>query len=115
IAALAARHDRTKFDVIGMSFGRPADDGLGTALAGSFDGFHDVTARTDAAAARVLREFEVDIAVDLDGRGEDGRPGIFAGRPAPIQVNFGYPATMGRSSSITSWPTGPCCRSISRS
>ena len=43
----------------------------------------------------MLREFEVDIAVDLDGYGEDGRPGIFAARPAPIQVNFGYPATMG--------------------
>ena len=57
--------------------------------------FHDVTARTDAAAARLLRELEVDIAVDLDGYVEDGRPGIFAARPAPIQVNFGYPATMG--------------------
>ena len=38
---------------------------------------------------------EIDIAVDVDGYVEDGRPGIFATRPAPIQVNFGYPATMG--------------------
>jgi protein O-GlcNAc transferase len=95
IAALAALHDRTKFDVIGMSFGRTVDSEFRAALLGSFDQFHDVTARTDAAAARLLREFEVDIAVDLDGYCEDGRPGIFAARPAPIQVNFGYPATMG--------------------
>jgi protein O-GlcNAc transferase len=95
IATLAALHDRTKFDVIGMSFGRAVDGEFRAALAGSFDQFHDVTARTDAAAARVLRDFEVDIAVDLDGYREDGRPGIFAARPAPIQVNFGYPATMG--------------------
>ena len=95
MAELAARHDRTKFDVIGMSFGRAADNDLRAALAGGFDHFHDVTARTDAAAARVLRELEVDIAVDLDGYVEDGRPGIFAARSAPIQVNFGYPATMG--------------------
>ena len=95
MAELAARHDRTKFDVIGMSFGRAADDDLRAALVGGFDQFHDVTARTDAAAARVLRELEVDIAVDLDGYVEDGRPGIFAARSAPIQVNFGYSATMG--------------------
>jgi len=95
IAALAARHDRTKFDVIGMSFGRTVEGDLRAALTGSFDRFHDVTARTDAAAARLLRELEIDIAVDVDGYVEDGRPGIFATRPAPIQVNFGYPATMG--------------------
>jgi predicted O-linked N-acetylglucosamine transferase (SPINDLY family) len=105
IANLAALHDRTKFDVIGMSFGRAVDSEFRAALVVSFDQFHDVTARTDAAAARLLRELEVDIAVDLDGYVEDGRPGIFATRSAPIQVNFGYPATMGAESSITSWPT----------
>ena len=43
---------------------------------------------------RLLREIEDDIAVVIDGYAEDGRFGIFAARPAPIQVNFGYP-TMG--------------------
>ena len=65
------------------------------ALGAGFDQLHDVTTRTDAAAARLLRELEVDIAVDVDGYAEDGRPGIFAVRPAPIQVNFGYPGTSG--------------------
>ena len=38
----------------------------------------------------------VDIAVDLTGYTRDSRPGIFAHRPAPIQVNYlGFPATMG--------------------
>jgi protein O-GlcNAc transferase len=95
IAALAARHDRTRFDVIGMSYGRAADSERRAALGVAFDQFHDVTTRTDAAAARLLREIEVDIAVVIDGYAEDGRFGIFAARPAPIQVNFGYPATMG--------------------
>jgi predicted O-linked N-acetylglucosamine transferase (SPINDLY family) len=95
IAALAARHDRARFDVIGISFGGAADSERRAALGAGFDQFHDVTTRTDAAAARLLRELEVDIAVDVDGYAEDGRPGIFAARPAPIQVNFGYPATSG--------------------
>jgi protein O-GlcNAc transferase len=95
MAALAARHDRSRFDVIGISFGRAAGDERRAALGTAFDQFHDVTTRTDAAAARLLRELEVDIAIDIEGYGENGRPGIFAARPAPIQVNFGYPATSG--------------------
>jgi predicted O-linked N-acetylglucosamine transferase (SPINDLY family) len=39
---------------------------------------------------------EVDIAVDLMGFTGTSRPGIFAFRPAPVQVNYlGYPGTMG--------------------
>ncbi len=95
IAALAARHDRARFDVIGISFGGAADSERRAALGAGFDQFHDVTTRTDAAAARLLRELEIDIAVDVDGYAEDARPGIFAARPAPIQVSFGYPATSG--------------------
>lgn len=95
MAALAARHDRTRFYVIGISFGRAADTERRAVLGAAFDQLHDVTTRTDAAAARLLRELEVDIVVDIEGYAEDGRPGIFAARPAPIQVNFGYPATSG--------------------
>ena len=43
-----------------------------------------------------MRAREVDIAVDMMGFTRDSRPGIFALRPAPIQVNYlGYPGTMG--------------------
>ena len=46
--------------------------------------------------AKLLNEQEVDIAVDLKGLTLDCRPGIFAHRPAPIQVSYlGYPGTMG--------------------
>jgi predicted O-linked N-acetylglucosamine transferase (SPINDLY family) len=38
----------------------------------------------------------IDIAVDLCGYTQHGRPGILAGRPAKIQVSYlGYPGTMG--------------------
>ena len=41
---------------------------------------------------------EIDIAVDLKGYTQNHRSGIFAHRPAPIQVSYlGYPGTMGAS------------------
>jgi predicted O-linked N-acetylglucosamine transferase (SPINDLY family) len=42
------------------------------------------------------RNSNIDIAIDLNGYTADGRPGVFANRAAPIQINhLGYPGTMG--------------------
>ena len=44
---------------------------------------------------RLLRDGEVDIAVDLKGHTDGSRPGILAHRPCPVQVNYlGYPGTI---------------------
>src|SRR5260370_27315563 len=52
--------------------------------------------RSDYEAAKLVNEQEVDLAVDLKGLTLDCRPGIFAHRPAPVQVSYlGYPGTMG--------------------
>jgi protein O-GlcNAc transferase len=49
---------------------------------------------SDAAVA-AFRELGVDIAVDLKGYTQDGRPGILAHRAAPVQVSWlGYPGTL---------------------
>jgi predicted O-linked N-acetylglucosamine transferase (SPINDLY family) len=65
-------------------------------LLGAFDRFEDVRSRSDAEVARLLRQGEYDIAVDLKGHTEDARPGILAYRPCPVQVNYlGYPGTIG--------------------
>jgi protein O-GlcNAc transferase len=91
-------HDRSRFEVIGLSFG--ADDGsaLRRQLAGSFDRFIDVRRMDDEAAAKLLYDLETDIAVDLTGYTYDFRPGILAYRPAPVQAAYlGYPGTTGAS------------------
>ena len=96
IAELLERHDRSKFEVIGASFG--VDDGseMRARLEQGFDRFLDVRAKGDLDAARLLRDLEVDIAVDLMGYTRYSRPGILAHRPAPIQVGYlGYPGTLG--------------------
>jgi predicted O-linked N-acetylglucosamine transferase (SPINDLY family) len=50
----------------------------------------------DQEVAQMLRDQEIDIAIDLTGFTTDCRPGILARRAAPIQVNYlGYPGTMG--------------------
>lgn len=53
---------------------------------------------TDAEVVGLCRALKVDIAVDLKGYTQGARPGILAGRCAPVQVSYlGYPGTMGAS------------------
>jgi len=65
-------------------------------LESAFERFADVGGRGDGDIAALLRSMEVDIAVDLMGLTGECRTGIFARRPAPLQVNYlGFPGTMG--------------------
>ena len=50
----------------------------------------------DASIATLLRNLEIDVAIDLKGHTGGARPGILAHRPCPVQVNYlGYPGSMG--------------------
>ena len=89
-------HDKSLFDVTAISFGADDDSEIRRRLKGSFERFVDVETRDDDQVANLLRELEIDITVDLAGYTAGLRTGIFAKRPAPIQVNYlGYPGTMG--------------------
>jgi predicted O-linked N-acetylglucosamine transferase (SPINDLY family) len=97
-AGLFERHDRTQFEIVGISHG--ADDGgaTRTRLVAGFDRFVDVRGRSDRAVAQSLCDDDVDIAVDLNGFTVNSRTGIFAHRGAPLQVSFlGFPGTTGAS------------------
>jgi predicted O-linked N-acetylglucosamine transferase (SPINDLY family) len=55
-----------------------------------------VSERTDAQITALLRNLEIDIAVDLMGYTQKARPGAFALRAAPVQVNYlGFTGTLG--------------------
>lgn len=89
-------HDRARFCIIGVSLVPDEASGIVRRATRALDQFVNVSHLTDDAAARTIREMEVDIAVDLTGYTQGCRPGIFARRPAPVTVNlFGYPGTMG--------------------
>jgi protein O-GlcNAc transferase len=96
MAELFERHDRERFEVSAWSFGPETGDAMRARLRAAFEHFHDVRNVSDDEVAARLRAAEIDIAVDLKGFTDGCRPGIFARRVAPIQVNFlGYPGTTG--------------------
>jgi protein O-GlcNAc transferase len=96
IVEIFERHDRTRVETFAFSFG--ADDGsaLRARIVRAFDHFIDVSQKSDRDIANLIREMEIDVAVDLTGFTENARIGILAMRPAPTQVNYlGYPGTTG--------------------
>ena len=96
IAGLIESHDRARFEIAGISFGPDDGSDIRARLIGAFDQFEDVRAKSDLEIARLLKDGEFDIAVDLKGHTEGARPGILAHRPCPVQVNYlGYPGTIG--------------------
>jgi predicted O-linked N-acetylglucosamine transferase (SPINDLY family) len=91
-------HDKNKFEIIAFSFGPKIEDDMRVRLRKSFDQFIEVNDLTNEDVAKLSRELQIDIAVDLKGYTKNLRTGIFAYRAAPIQVNYlGYPGTMGSS------------------
>jgi protein O-GlcNAc transferase len=95
-AGLFEHHDRSRFEVTGISFGEDDHSPARRRLEDAFDRFIDVRSSSDGDIAELLRRLEIDIAVDLMGFTKDARLNVLARRPAPIQVNYlGYPATMG--------------------
>ena len=95
-AGLFEHHDKSQFETIAISFGSFEPDRMTERLKGSFERFIDVRGKGDREIAALLRELEIDIAVDLNGFTGDARPNIFAARPAPVAVNYlGYAGTLG--------------------
>ena len=96
MAELFELHDKSQFELVGFSFGPIANDEMRQRLEKSFDQFIEVGSKSDVEVAKLSRELNIDIAVDLKGFTQDARTGIFAHRSAPIQVNYlGYPGTIG--------------------
>jgi len=96
IAGMFERHDKSRFDITGISIGPRDDSEVRRRLDVSFDHFIDASSFSDDRTAGLIRSSEVDILVDLTGFTADARMGIFARRPAPTQVSYlGYLGTAG--------------------
>jgi protein O-GlcNAc transferase len=89
-------HDRKRFEVIAFSLGTPPKDSWHQRVKDACDQFIDVNGLSDVEVAKLAREMEIDIAVDLNGFTENRRTGIFAYRAAPVQVSYiGFLGSMG--------------------
>ena len=95
MADLFARHDRTRFEVVAISYGGDDNSPIRARLRQGFDRFIDVQTLSDTQVAATMREIGVDIAVDLKGYTSWARNAIFAHGAAPVQVSWlGYPGPM---------------------
>lgn len=81
------------------------------------DGFRNIRGLSDRQAAELIAGDRIDILVDLSGHTGDQRLGVFAWKPAPVQVTWlGYPNTTGmatidyRFSDEITEPTGDADR-----
>ena len=97
-AGLFEHHDKSRFETTAISFDAERDSATGRRVKAAFDRFIDAPTQSDDEVAALIRQLEIDIVVDLNGFTRNSRLGVFARRPAPIQVNYlGYAGTMGAS------------------
>jgi len=96
LAGLFERHDRSRFEVTGISIGPARRSPLRDRIEAAFEHFIDAAESGDREIAELIQRREIDIAVDLMGFTQNNRMSVFARRPAPIQVNYlGFIGTMG--------------------
>jgi protein O-GlcNAc transferase len=87
-------HDRNRFEIYLYSSVRQPDR-LTRWFREHATAWRSITLLSDEAAAKKVREDEVDILVLLAGRFDDNRPLIARHRAAPVQVSMHDPATSG--------------------
>lgn len=91
-------HDRSKFEVYGFCWSPNDGSPLRQRVISSFDHYVPIKEVSDEEAAKLIREYEIDILVDLQGLTAGARALILARRPAPIQVSYlGFPGPSGMS------------------
>jgi predicted O-linked N-acetylglucosamine transferase (SPINDLY family) len=96
MAGVFEQHDRSRFEIVAISFGKDDKSDMRGRVRRAFDHFIEVRERSDSEIASLMRQMEIDIAIDLKGYTLHHRSGIFAHRPAPVQASYlGYPGTMG--------------------
>lgn len=96
LAETLEQHDRSRFEVFGLSL-TPANDSItGQRVSRAFEHFVHLHGVPDEEAIRKTRDLRLDIAINLNGYTAGHRTNLFAARVAPIQVShLGFAGTMG--------------------
>lgn len=89
------RHEKQQFEVFCYSDAPPADD-LANRLRGYASAWRQTAGLSDEQLAGLVRDDQIDILVDLNLHMKGCRLGVFARKPAPVQITFlGYCGTTG--------------------
>jgi predicted O-linked N-acetylglucosamine transferase (SPINDLY family) len=95
MAELFERHRKGDIEVFAYYCGPDSKSPLTTRIKAAVEHWTDIRPLSDDEAARKIAADGIDILVDINGHTRDSRTGVFARRPAPVQVNWlGYPGTM---------------------
>ncbi len=88
-------YDREHFEVVAYGDQRKSDE-FSARFAKHVDLWRETSSYDDRALAKVIHEDRVDILFELAGHTAYNRLGVFAFKPAPVQVSYlGYPGTTG--------------------
>ena len=88
--------NKKQFETYAFHYGPDNNDDYNLRMREAFDHFINVSKMSDKDIAELASKKGIDIAIELNGFMKDGRVGILAHRPAPIQINYlAYPGTMG--------------------
>ena len=89
-------HDKEQFEIYAFDNGLSDGSMLRSRIESCFNEIIDIKHHSDAYVAQLIFDRKIDILINLNGFFGWGRNGVFALKPAPIQVNFlGFPGTLG--------------------
>jgi predicted O-linked N-acetylglucosamine transferase (SPINDLY family) len=88
IVELFEHHDRARFEIHGYCASPEDGSAIRTRVIAAFDKFTRVAGLSDEAAARRIRDDEIDILIDLNGLTSGGRLQILRWKPAPVQATY---------------------------
>ncbi|MGN7614277.1 O-linked N-acetylglucosamine transferase family protein [Magnetococcales bacterium HHB-1] len=92
---LPAAFDRSRFKIYGFIYN--ADDGsdIYKDLIAGCDHVEDIQTCSPVKAAQKIADYQIHILIDINSYMKEGRPEIAALKPAPIQISYLYPGSMG--------------------
>jgi protein O-GlcNAc transferase len=97
IVGVLEQHDRTRFEIYGFDNGWDDRSEIRRRINAAVP-IVDIRQLDDTTALGAVQEKQIDILINLNGYFGEQRTELFAGRAAPIQVNYlGFPGTLGAS------------------
>jgi protein O-GlcNAc transferase len=89
-------HDKSKFELFAFDNGWDDSSIYRQRINTAFTRIIDISKLSDLDAAELIKSFEIDILINLNGFFGLPRQKVFSYKPAPIQVNYlGFPGTTG--------------------
>lgn len=105
-----ANHDRERYEIFCYHLSA-AEDEVSARVRGHVNHWMNAFAVPNDMLAERIRADRIDILVDLSGHTAHNRLGLYAHRPAPVQMTWlGFPSTLGIPSiahRITDWQVNP--------